>query len=313
MNTLFFLYEIMPIKLNSKIPAYDELKKEWVFVMSDDRAEHQRIRPIRIGILNIMPRKIETETQILRMIWSGPLQIDPVFIKTASYNPKNTNKSHLDFFYKDFLDVMKTWLDGFIITGAPVEKLDFEDVIYWKELTEIMDILKEKVSSTLFLCWGAQAWLYNYYWIQKHLVSEKIFGIFNHKNENYNHPLFRGIDDEFWCPHARHTEVLEEDINEVDDLDILVRSGEAWIHIVANRDASMVFVMGHPEYDRNTLYNEYLRDQSKWESIDLPKNYFENDDTSKPPKLLWRSNAETFFRNWVNEVYQKTPYELETL
>lgn len=275
------------------------------------RAETQDIRPLKIGILNLMPKKEDTENQLLRMIWSSPLQIEPFFIKTATYQSKNVTPSHLKNFYTTFDEAIKNWLDGMIITWAPVETLEFEEVEYWEELRYILDIIKEKVTSTLFLCWGAQAGLYHYFWVKKYREQEKIFWIFKHTHNNKNDALLRWLDDEFYVPHSRHTQVRKEDIEAISDLQILAESQEAGVYLVATKDSKFVFVTGHPEYDRDTLSKEYFRDIQKWEKITIPYNYFPHDDATQVPKLIWRANAEMFYRNWINYVYQTTPYALK--
>ena len=300
----------MPIKLPKNIPAYKELKEKGVFIMNEDRAKTQEIRPLRIGIFNLMPTKEVTETQLFRMIGSSPLQIEPVLIRTSSYTPKNTSAQHLDDFYTTFDEVKKEGLDGLIITGAPVETLPFEKVAYWEELVELMNWADKHVSSTLFLCWGAQAGLYNFYGIPKHDLKEKTFGIFPH-NHTQCQKLLRGLDDEFFVPHSRHTEIRKEDIEKHSELDILAESKSAGIYMVANKSRSQVFATGHPEYDRETLAKEYFRDKNRGLDIQVPENYFPNNDDTQTPILSWRANAEMFYRNWVNLVYQETPYDLK--
>lgn len=300
----------MPIKIPENIPAYKALKEKDIFVMSKNKAEHQNIRPLRIGILNLMPTKITTETQILRMISWSPLQIDPILIKTSSYTPKNTSSSHLEEFYLNFDEVKKQGLDWLIITWTPVEKLEFEDVAYWEELKEIMTWADKNITSTMFLCWGAQAGLNHFYWIPKYL-TEHVFWAFKH-NHNSNNQLLRWIDDEFIVCHARHTKVKKEDIEKIPELEILSESEDAGLHLITNKNSSQVYVIWHPEYDRNTLSFEYFRDQKQWLNPNIPKNYFPNDDDTQVPKMNWRANAEMFYRNWINLVYQKTPYELKS-
>jgi len=300
----------MPIKIPNDLPSYDYLKDKWVFVMDHKRAITQDIRALRIWILNLMPKKEDTENQLLRMIWSSPLQIEAFFIKTSTYKPKNTKESHLKKFYKTFDEAIKIWLDGLIITWAPVEKMEFEDVKYLEELKYIMNTAKEKITSTLFLCWAAQAWLYHFYDIKKYEESKKIFWIFKHTHTNKNLNLLRWLDDEFYVPHSRHTWIKKEDIKKHKDLQILSESKEAWVYMIASKDAKFVFITWHPEYDRDTLAKEYFRDLEKWENIQIPVNYFPWNDPKNTPKLIWRANAEMFYRNWINYVYQTTPYIL---
>jgi homoserine O-succinyltransferase len=245
----------------------------------------------------------------MRMIGGGPLQIEPVLIQMEDYTPKNTSADHLDAFYTTLPEVQKEGLDGLIITGAPVETLEFEEVQYWNELCRIMDWANQYVASTLFLCWGAQAGLYHYYGIKKYPLQQKCFGVFPHKHSSCPH-ILRGMDDVFYAPHSRHTEVRSEDIQKIDDIEILADSEEAGVLLAANSNRSFVFDFGHLEYDRDTLAKEYFRDKEKGLNPQMPKNYFPDDDPTQVPKLLWRANAEIFFRNWVNYVYQKTPYEL---
>lgn len=303
----------MPIKISKKLPAFQILKQKGVFVMDRDRAEKQDIRPLQIGIVNLMPTKEVTETQLLRMIGSSPLQIEPRLIRMETHFSKNTSAEHLKNFYTTFPKIKKQGLDGLIITGAPVEQLDFQAVNYWEELKEIFDWSKKYVASTLFLCWGAQAGLYHFYGITKHTLSQKMFGVFKHQHNDEIPVLTRGMDDEFWVPHSRHTEVKKTDILNNPALKILAESKEAGVHLIANQNASQVFATGHWEYDRETLALEYFRDFNKGISIALPKNYFPKNNTQKTPRLTWRANAETFFRNWINLVYQETPYELRKI
>ena len=301
----------MPLKIPQNIPAFEILKKKNVFVISKERAETQDIRPLKIGIFNLMPSKEITETQIFRMIANSPLQIEIVLIKTKSYQPKNVYQKHLDDFYLNFEEAIKTGLDGLIITGAPVELINFEEVKYWQELTQIMKWSKKYVSSTLHICWGAQAGLYFHYGIKKYTLKEKKLGIFLHKHAGENE-ILRGLDDEFFVPHSRYTEVKKKDIKKEKDLEILAESKEAGVYLVANKSKSLIFITGHPEYDRNTLAEEYKRDLKKGIKTKIPYNYFPDNDITKTPKLLWRANAETFYRNWINFVYQTTPYKLKT-
>ncbi len=309
-NNYHLTQEIMPIKIERKLPAFKTLKEKGVFVMDFDRAEHQDIRPLQIGLLNLMPTKEITETQIFRMIGSSPLQIEPRLIHMESHVSKNTSQEHLESFYTNFSEIKKQGLDGLIITGAPVEQLEFHQVNYWEELKEIMDWSKDYVASTLFLCWGAQAGLNHFYDIPKWRLKKKIFGVFKHIHNDAIPALTRGLDDEFWVPHSRHTEVLKEDILKCQDLQILAESKDSGVHLIANQNASQIFATGHWEYDRGTLALEYFRDVDKGLEIEKPKNYFPEDDDKRTPRLRWRANAETFFRNWVNFVYQETPFDL---
>jgi len=301
----------MPIKLPKDIPAFKILQEKNVFVMDEKRAKSQEIRPLRIGIVNLMPTKEETETQIFRMIGGSPIQLEPVLIKMKTYESKNTSKSHMDKFYVYFDEVKKKGLDGLIITGASVEHLKFEDVAYWKELIDIMDWAKENITSTLFICWAAQACLYHFYGIKKYKLPEKKIGIFKHHHANNFQDLLRGIDDELWIPHARYTENKREDILKTNDLKIIIDSKEAGPHLIINDNASFVLAIGHFEYDRHTLDYEYKRDLKKGFNIKIPKNYYVNNDLKKLPKLAWRANAGVFYRNWINFIYQTTNYDIK--
>lgn len=300
----------MPIKLDKKLPAYKILQKRGVFVMSTERAETQDIRPLRIGLLNLMPKKEETEIQIFSAIGDTPLQVEPILIRTASYTPKNVSISHLDDFYVDFETARKRGLDGLIVTGAPVENLQFKNVDYWDELVQILDYAHENITSTLHLCWGAQAALYHRYGIDKHNLENKKFGVFKHVSLDRNDTLLKDIDDEYWVPHSRHTEVVESDIDAQSELDILSKSTEAGLHLLANKSRSQVFQFGHPEYDSRTLLEEYKRDKAKGADIQIPTNYFTNDDELSQPLVRWRANASIFYRNWINHIYQTTPFDL---
>ncbi len=303
----------MPIRLDDQLPAYKILKNNGVFVMDEDRAKSQDIRPIKIGILNLMPNKQETEAQLLQMIGETPLQVEPILIKTASYTSKNTSANHLEQFYVEFGEIKAEGLDGLIITGAPVERLEFEKVAYWQELVEIMDWARVHVASTLFLCWAAQASLYHHFAIGKHQLAEKRLGVFLHDVLINDDPLTRSLDDEYWVPHGRNTETKLEDIINLEELDLLVSSDVAGAHLVANKDRSMVFQFGHPEYSPNTLKQEYSRDKDRASyKLSLPENYFTDNDETKRPRVRWRANAAIFYRNWVNHVYQSTPYNLKT-
>lgn len=304
----------MPIKIPNNLPAYTVLNNENIFVMTDTAAAHQDIRPLCIAIVNLMPKKIETETQILRLLSNTPLQVDIELIQMASHVTKNTPIEHLTKFYKTFDDVKEQRFDGLLITGAPVEQIPFEDVDYWKELCEIMEWSKKNVYSTMHICWGAQAGLFYHYGIPKYDLSTKMFGIFPHKVEVANYPLMRGFDEKFYVPHSRHTEIKRMDIEKLPSLQILASSPESGVNIIADKTERQFFIMGHFEYDRFTLANEYFRDKDKGLPIDVPKHYFPYDDPSQPPHFNWRSHANLLFSNWLNYcVYQKTPFDLDGL
>ena len=301
----------MPIRVQNDLPVKEILEKENIFVMDEHRATHQDIRPIRIGLLNLMPLKEETELQILRSLSNTPLQVDVVFVHVASHQSKNTPTSHLNKFYVTFEEIKERKFDGFIITGAPVEQMPFEEVDYWEELKTIMEWTKTNVTSTLHLCWGAQAGIYYHYGIAKVPLEEKLFGIFYHKVLNRKIPLIRGFDDVFLAPHSRHTDVPIEKIRADKRLMILAESEKAGVFLVMAQDGRQIFVMGHPEYDRVTLDKEYKRDKAKGLSIKIPENYYENDDDTKKPLLTWRATANNLYTNWLNYyVYQVTPYDM---
>ena len=303
----------MPIKIQSELPAYEELISENIFVMTMDRASTQNIRPIRIAILNLMPTKIETETQLLRLLGNSPLQVDIELMQVASHVHKSTPQEHLTNFYKTFSELKDEYFDGMIITGAPVEKLPFEEVDYWEELCDIMKWSQTHVFSTLHICWGAQAGLYYHYGIPKYEFDEKLSGVYKHKVTEVFHPLMRGFDDRFLIPHSRYTGVHRSDIRKHKELIILASSTLAGAAIIASRDFRRVFILGHAEYDRNTLANEYFRDLKRGLRPEIPYNYFPADDTSALPPITWRSNATLFYTNWLNNVYQETPYKLEDI
>lgn len=301
----------MPIKVQNDLPAKKILEEENIFMMDEKRAMHQDIRPLKIAILNLMPLKEDTEVQLLRSLSNTPLQVDITFLTTDTYVGKNTATSHLEQFYLTHEDVKNRRFDGLIITGAPVEQMEFEEVAYWNELKKIMEWSKSHVTSTLHLCWGAQAGLYYHYGIKKYPLPAKMFGIFEHKLLNRKEPLVRGFDDVFLAPHSRHTETSREEILQNSDLTILAESEEAGVLIVMGGDGKHIFVMGHPEYDRITLDNEYKRDVNKGLEIQLPKNYYPSDDSMQRPNLSWRAHANALYTNWLNYyVYQVTPYEL---
>jgi homoserine O-succinyltransferase len=304
----------MPIKIPESLPAYSVLSKENIFVMTDERALHQDIRPLEIAILNIMPDKIMAETQLLRHIGNTPLQVNIVLLKTATHTSTNTSAEHLDAFYKTFGDIKDRKFDGLIITGAPVETLDFTEVDYWDELTEIMEWSKTHVFSTLHICWGAQAGLNYHYGIPKYPLPDKKFGVFAHTLKGDNIKLLRGFDDVYYVPHSRHTEVRHEDIQKDKRLEILSESDESGIYIVSAMNGRQIFVMGHPEYDQFALQREYERDIKKGMKMALPKNYYPKDDPTRQPMVTWRSHANLLFANWLNYyVYQETPYALEKI
>ena len=300
----------MPIRTQSDLPAKEILEKENIFVMDEKRAMHQDIRPIQIGILNLMPLKEETELQLLRSLSNTPLQVDVVFITTSTHESKNTSMSHLNKFYEKFEDIKNRYFDGLIITGAPVEQMEYEEVDYWEELCEIFEWANDHVTSTLHLCWGAQAGLYYYYGLPKYMLPKKMFGVYKHHVMNRKVPLVRGFDDYFMAPHSRHTEVRAEDIRSVKELTILAESEEAGVFLAIADAGKRIFVMGHPEYDRITLDKEYKRDKEKGLPIEMPVNYYPDDDETKKPNLQWRSHGNILYSNWLNYyVYQNTPYE----
>ena len=305
----------MPIRIPNNLPATGILEKESIFVMTEDRAYMQDIRPLHLLILNLMPNKIATETQLLRALSNSPLQVNIDLLYTASYHPKHTATEHLVKFYETFDDVKDRFYDGMIITGAPVELMEFEEVAYWEELCEIMDWSKTHVYSTLHICWGAQAGLYHHYGIPKYNLDKKMFGVFEH-SMTYTKPvkLFRGFDDYFYVPHSRHTEVRKSDIERHPNLRILSESEESGVYAVSDLSGRQIFITGHSEYDVNTLRDEYFRDLNKGLPIEIPKNYFPNDDPSKQPHMSWRSSSTLLFMNWLNYyVYQETPFDISTI
>lgn len=301
----------MPITIQSELPAKAILESENIFMMDENRAMSQDIRPLTILILNLMPVKEDTETQLLRALSNTPLQVDCTFMHMSTHVSKNTSQSHLNKFYNSFDEIKDKRYDGMIITGAPLEHLKFEEVNYWPELIEIMDWSKVHVTSTFHICWAAQAGLYHHYGVPKYERTDKLSGIYKHKVLKKGVPLVRGYDDYFMAPHSRYTEVRSKDINKVSELTILAESEEAGVYLIMNEDGSQIFVQGHPEYDRMTLANEYQRDIGKGLETSVPVNYFENDDTSTVPPLSWRGPANTLYTNWLNfYVYQVTPYFL---
>ena len=304
----------MPLTLPDRLPAIDLLKQENIFVMDTTRAASQDIRPLRIAVLNLMPLKITTETDLVRLLSNSPLQIELSFMKVKSHTSKNTPVEHMKAFYTDFEEMRHHKYDGFIITGAPVEHLDFEEVGYWEEMTEIFEWARHNVTSTLYICWAAQAGLYHYYGIPKYPLEKKMFGIFKHHVSNPELPIFRGFDDEFYIPHSRHTEVRREDILRNPELDILAESEESGVYMVMARGGREIFLTGHSEYSPLTLDTEYKRDLVKGLPIEMPRHYYRNDDPSQPPVVRWRGHANLLFNNWLNYyVYQATPYRLEDI
>ncbi|MBQ7095862.1 MAG: homoserine O-succinyltransferase [Clostridia bacterium] len=304
----------MPIKIPNALPATDVLRKENIFVMTETRAQVQEIRPLQILLLNLMPKKVETETQLSRLLGNTPLQVELELIHTKSHESKNVSKEHLLSFYKTFDDVKDRNFDGLIITGAPVEQIPFEEVEYWEELCEIMEWSKTHVHSTFHICWGAQAGLYYHFGIDKEPLPEKMFGIFPHKLDHKKSILFRGFDDTFMVPHSRHTTVAREKIEAVPELKILASSKEAGVYAVATKKGKQIFITGHSEYDAMTLDSEYQRDLGLGRPISIPKNYYPDDDPTKKPKVTWRSCANLLYSNWLNYfVYQTTPYDLKKI
>ena len=304
----------MPIKIPNNLPAVNILAKENIFVMNETRALSQDIRPLKFVIVNLMPTKIETETQLLRLLSNTPLQMEITLLKMNSYISRNISEEHMKNFYKTFDDIKNEKFDGLIITGAPVETIEFEKVDYWKELTEILKWSNRHVFSTLYICWGAQAGLYYHYGIKKYPLKEKLFGIYPLELNDSNIALFRGLDEIFYIPQSRHTEVKEEDINKIEELEILAKSPEAGVSIVRTKDKRKIFVTGHMEYDRMTLADEYERDIRLGREIRVPFNYYPEDNPEKTPPFKWRGHANLFFINWINHhVYQETPYNLDEL
>lgn len=304
----------MPLKINRELPAYKVLSGENIFVMNDERAETQDIRPLKIAILNLMPKKIQAENQLLRYLSNTPLQVEIKLLQTKSYTSHNTPLEHLNKFYSYFDEVVNEKFDGLIITGAPVEQMEFEDVAYWDELKEIMEWSKSNVYSTLHICWGAQAGLYYHYGVSKYPLGNKMFGVFAHRVLKENVELTRGLDDTFFAPHSRHTEIKSKDIEKVKELEILSESDDAGVFIVSTSDYRKVFITGHLEYDRETLKDEYFRDEEKGLEICIPENYFPNDDTTLEPAMSWRGSAHIVFANWLNYcVYQNTPFNINDI
>lgn len=304
----------MPLNLQKNLPAIDLLKKEHIFVMDSLRASEQDIRPLRVAVLNLMPLKITTETDLIRLLSNTPLQIELTFMKIKGHTPKNTPIEHMREFYKDFDSLADTCYDGLIVTGAPVEQLDFHDVAYWEELTGILDWARRHVTSTLYICWAAQAALYHFYGVPKYNLPAKKFGVFAHAMNEPHRPIFRGFDDEFYVPHSRHTEIRREDIVRVTGLTLLSESAVAGVYMVMSRGGREFYITGHSEYAPNTLGDEYRRDLHKGLPIALPLNYYRRDDPSQAPLVRWRGHANLLFTNWLNYyVYQATPYRVEDI
>ncbi|MBR2499476.1 MAG: homoserine O-succinyltransferase [Clostridia bacterium] len=304
----------MPIKIPNELPATKVLNNENIFVITETRALTQDIRPLRIAILNLMPTKIVTETQLARLLGNTPLQVEVELLHTKSHISKNTSEEHLLSFYKTFDQIKHMKFDGMVITGAPVENLPFEEVDYWQELTEIMEWSKTNVTSTFHICWGAQAALYYHYGVPKYPLDKKLFGVFKHKVDHKTSILFRGFDDEFFVPHSRHTTIKREDIEKVPELKILSTSDDAGVYVVCTAQGRQIFVTGHSEYDADTLYKEYKRDVDAGLPIEVPKNYFPDDDPTKTPVMNWRGHANLLYSNWLNYfVYQTTPYDIDEI
>ena len=304
----------MPLKLPDRLPAIDLLKKENIFVMDTTRATGQDIRPLRIAILNLMPIKITTETDFIRILSNSPLQVEIDFMKIKSHTSKNTPIEHMMMFYRDFDDMRKEKYDGLIVTGAPLEQMDYNDVKYWDELSEVFDWAYHNVQSPCYICWAAQAALYHFYGIPKYPLDKKMFGVFKHHLIHPELPIFRGFDSEFYVPHSRHSEIRRSDIEKVSELHILSESEESGVHIVSARDGREFFITGHSEYSPLTLDGEYKRDMSKGLPIEIPQNYYEDDDPGKNPIVRWRAHANLLFTNWLNYyVYQKTPFDINQI
>ena len=303
----------MPVIIPIDLPAYKTMEKENIFVMSSERAETQDIRPLEIALVNLMPTKIDTETQFVRLLSNSPIQINVEFIHTRTHKAKNVLQSHMKNFYKSIDEVKHKKYDGMIITGAPVELLEFEEVDYWEELKEILEFSHKNVTSAMYICWGAQAALHYFYGLNKRELPAKVFGVFEHEKKHDTCMLLNGFDDVFYVPHSRHTEVAKEDIMSVEELIILAESEEAGVHIAVTDDYSRIFIMGHSEYDPLTLKKEYDRDVSQNIPINIPKNYYPGDDPTRPPFVKWRSHANLLFKNWINIIYQETPYDINKI
>jgi homoserine O-succinyltransferase/O-acetyltransferase len=304
----------MPVKIPTTLPARATLERENIFVMDEERADHQDIRPLRVAILNLMPTKIATETQLLRLLSNSALQVEVTLLHTATHDSKNTDAEHLLNHYLTFSDISHEKFDGLIVTGAPVEQMPFEEVDYWKELTQIFDWAETNVESTFYVCWGAQAGLHYRYDIPKYDLPHKMFGVFEHRVLSRTESLLRGFDDVFLAPHSRHTEIRRADIEKVDDIQLLAESDEAGVYIVGSKDGRHLFITGHSEYDPLTLKSEYDRDVNKGLPINVPKNYYPHDDPTQPPTVRWRGHANLLFSNWLNYyVYQVTPYDVSQI
>lgn len=300
----------MPVIIPSTLPAYKTMKDENIFVMSSERAQTQDIRPLEVALVNLMPTKIETETQFVRLLSNSPIQINVEFIHTSTHETKNVSSSHMEKFYKSIKEVKHKKYDAMIVTGAPVELMEYEEVDYWEELKEIFNFSITNVTSTMFICWGAQAALHHFYGLNKRTLDKKVFGVFDHEKKHDTCMLLNGFDDIFYVPHSRHTEVIAEDIKSVQELIILAESKDAGVHIAVTDDYSQIFIMGHSEYDPFTLKKEYDRDTSQGKPINIPMNYYPENDPEKPPYVKWRSHANLLFKNWINIIYQETPYDL---
>ena len=304
----------MPVRISRELPAYAQLTNENIFVMSEQRAVSQDIRPLKLAILNIMPTKIVTETQLLRLLGNTPLQVDVTFLRTSTHASKNTPLEHLESFYRTFEQIRGQKFDGLIITGAPVERLEFNQVNYWDELKDIMSWSKNNVYSTMHICWGAQAGLYYNYGIEKHVLDKKLSGVFLHQTLGGSQKLIRGYDDYFYAPHSRYTGVKREDVDKHPELTVLAQSEQAGVYLIIGRNGREVYIMGHPEYDTDTLALEYRRDLEKGISPEIPENYFPDGNVNERPLNLWRGHANLLFSNWLNYcVYQETPYELNDI
>jgi homoserine O-succinyltransferase len=304
----------MPIIIPNELPAFDTLKEENIFAMSKARASIQDIRPLKILIVNLMPTKISTETQLARVLANSPLQVELTLLAMDSHESKNTDKSHLETFYKTFDEVKNQRFDGMILTGAPIETLPFEEVDYWEELCQIMEFSKKNVYSSIHICWGAQAALYYHYGIKKYLTEKKVFGVFEHRVTRPHNPLVRGFDEVFYAPHSRHTTIRRNEVLAEPALRILAESDQAGVHIIATENGRQIFILGHQEYDKETLAAEYFRDVNKGLDINIPHNYFRDDDPEKEILFRWKGHASLLFSNWLNYyVYQETPFDLDTL
>jgi len=300
----------MPIVINRKLPAVRTLEKENIFIIDDKDAIHQDIRPLKILILNLMPNKVETETQLLRLLGNTPLQIEVTLLKTATYQSKNTTEYHLESFYKTFKEVKEYNFDGLIITGSPIENIPFDKISYWNELKEIMEYSKKNITSTLHICWGSQAGLFYHYGVSNYEQDKKIFGIYNYELLNKTNPLLRGFDDEVYVPQSRYNTIFKNDIDNILELELLLDSKDSGVCLISSKDRKNVFMSGHLEYDSNSLQKEYFRDIEKGLDVDIPKNYFRNDDIKQEPMVKWRSTAHLLFANWLNYfVYQETPFD----